>query len=65
MLVNECPDERIPYDIDYADDKEHYGCHFRSKSVDVGVEKEQVHAYGPVDQILGEVAGAESDPLEP
>ena len=65
VLVDERSHQRIPYHVHDADYEEHDGGHFGREAVDVGVEEQQVHADGLVDQILGQVARAESDSLQP
>ena len=49
----------------YPDDEEHHRSDCRVEPENVGVEEEQPHADGLVDEVLRHVPGAEAYPLEP
>ncbi len=65
MLVYERTYDRIPYHIDNAHYKEHHCRHGWVEAEHIGVEKQQIHADCLINQILGEVARAKADALQP
>ena len=65
MFVDIGAHQGIPQHVDQADDEEHGGCMTRLQSVDVGVEEQQIHADGLIDEVLGQIARAKADALEP
>ncbi|CUO87292.1 Uncharacterised protein [Segatella copri] len=63
MLIYISSHQRVPEYIDQANHQEHGGSNTRIKSIDVGVEEQQIHADGLVDEVLRQVARSESDAL--
>lgn len=65
MLIHISSHQRVPEYIDQANHQEHGGSNTRIKSIDVGVEEQQIHADGLIDQILGQVTRTETNALQP
>jgi nitrogen regulatory protein P-II 1 len=63
MLIYISSHQWVPEYIDQANHQEHGGSNTRIKSIDVGVEEQQIHADGLVDEVLRQVARSESDAL--
>ena len=61
VLVHKGAHEGVPQDVDESDHEKHGGCMCGLESEDVGVEEQQIHADGLVDEILGQIARSESD----
>ena len=69
VFVDKGTHERIPEHINNTNYEEHGTsqsgrlCCITTEHIDIGVEEQQIHADGLVDEILGQVACAEADAL--
>ena len=63
MLIYISSHQWVPEYIDQANHQEHGGSHTRIESVDIGVEEQQIHTDGLVDEVLRQVSRSESDAL--